>query len=729
MQSLSTEQEYILNKIKENKNVIVDAVAGTGKTTLILAVAKELSNKKILQMTYNSSLRLEVKSKVLQYELENIRVHTFHSLAKRFYKTNDFTTDTEIRAIINKNQHPKDTIPIFDILVLDECQDMTFLYFQFIMKFIRDMSSPIQLLILGDYMQGLYEFKGADIRFLTLAETVWRDFPLLRTQEFQKTTMKMSFRITNQICSFVNQVMLGESRMDACRDDVPVIYIRNSTDNIHRVVSAEIQKLFEKGVQPCDIFILGSSVKGVNSNIRKLENRLVERNIPCHVPMLENEKIDDRVIGGKVVFSTFHCVKGRQRKYVFVVGFDHSYHRFYARTKSPEVCPNTLYVAATRAMNGLYLLENDQYRDDRPLKFLKMNHVEMKRQPFIEFRGIQKTIFQEEPEEQEKNSAHIHYVTPSELIKFIPESIIEEIYSILETIFVPDTNDNCVYSLLEIPNIVETKDGFFEEVSDINGIAIPCMYYDFLIKKYDTENPKIHKTSVLLDMIRSQIANMGTNEHIFLKKKLQEVPENIEKIEEYLLLANIYLAIQETLYFKLKQIDSTEYNWVSPQIIEQCQERMNQVIGADCLNRSPIFEKTFIHEKQEESHVLIDAFLETNFNTGNQKQFRFHARVDLITENTVWEVKCTSKITIEHMLQVVIYKWLWYMSLNPPKEFKIFNIKTGEIVRLEASEEQLHTIILHLLKGKYQENIVKENDEFVQECRSCFYTDKYVKIL
>jgi hypothetical protein len=100
--------------------------------------------------------------------------------------------------------------------------------------------------------------------------------------------------------------MLGESRMDACRDDVPVIYIRNSTDNIHRVVSAEIQKLFEKGVQPCDIFILGSSVKGVNSNIRKLENRLVERNIPCHVPMLENEKIDDRVIGGKVVFSTFH---------------------------------------------------------------------------------------------------------------------------------------------------------------------------------------------------------------------------------------------------------------------------------------------------------------------------------------------------------------------------------------------------------------------------------------
>jgi len=709
MNKLSKEQQFILKKIKEDKNVIVDAVAGTGKTTLILAVANSLPSKKILQMTYNSSLRIEVQTKVLQMELSNIKVHTFHSLAKRYYKTADFTTDTDIRRLITKQILPKESIPLFDIVVLDECQDMTFLYFQFMIKFVKDMGSPIQLLILGDYMQGLYDFKGADIRFLTFADILWKEFPLLRTQEFEKTTMKMSFRITHSICSFVNDVMLGEKRMEACREDIPVIYIRNSMDNIHRIVSAEIQKLFDQGVQPCEIFILGSSVKGVNSNIRKLENRLVERNIPCHVPMLENEKMDDRVIGGKVVFSTFHCVKGRQRKYVFVVGFDHSYHRFYARNKPTDTCPNTLYVAATRAINGLYLLENDQYRDDRPLKFLKMNHVEMKQQPFIDFRGIQKTIFEEPQEETDETKSSTHYITPTELIKFIPESILEEIHAILETIFVVESGEE---SPLEIPNIVETKQGFFEEVSDLNGIAIPSMYYDYLYEKYNEK-----KSNVLLDTIHSNIGNMGKNEHIFLKKMIQEIPEKMNTIEEYLRAANISLAIQETLYFKLKQIDPTEYNWLPSTIMEQCRERMDKIIGEDCKTRMPIFEKIIIHEKQDESHVLIDVLLASLF--GDSKQFRFHARIDLITENIVWEIKCTNKITIEHMLQLVIYKWLWDMSFQLPKEFKLFNIKTGEILRLNASEEQLNTIILALMKGKYQEMVAKDDDEFIADCRNC----------
>ncbi|MEI7670418.1 MAG: UvrD-helicase domain-containing protein, partial [Pseudomonadota bacterium] len=81
MDILSEEQQNILNVVKTGTNVMVDAVAGTGKTTLILSIAKELSTTKILQMTYNSSLRIDVKTKVANLKMENIRVHTFHSLA------------------------------------------------------------------------------------------------------------------------------------------------------------------------------------------------------------------------------------------------------------------------------------------------------------------------------------------------------------------------------------------------------------------------------------------------------------------------------------------------------------------------------------------------------------------------------------------------------------------------------------------------------------------------
>ena len=52
---------------------------------------------------------------------------------------------------------------------------------------------------------------------------------------------------------------------------------------------------------------------------------------------------------GSVVFSSFHASKGRERKYVYVLGFEANYFRYFARDSKPHICPNTLYVAATRA--------------------------------------------------------------------------------------------------------------------------------------------------------------------------------------------------------------------------------------------------------------------------------------------------------------------------------------------------------------------------------------------
>lgn len=729
---LSDEQEHILQQIKKEKNVMVDAVAGTGKTTLILAVAKALPNKQIMQMTYNSSLRLDVKTKIQASELKNIKVHTFHSLAVRYYEPTAFT-DTELRRILLKNTPPMPMtgLPQIDILVLDECQDMTFLYFQFMVKFVRDINISVQLLVLGDYMQGLYEFKGADVRFLTMANEIWSKFPLLKTPEFEKCTMRMSFRITNQICSFVNDVMLGEQRMSACRDDQSVVYIRNSTDNIQKIVSAEINKLFEKGVKPSEIFILGSSVKGINSNIRKLENKLVENGIPCHVPMLENDKMDDRVIGGKVVFSTFHSVKGRQRKYVFILGFDNTYHRFYARNKPPEKCPNTLYVASTRAICGLYLLENNQFREDRPLKFLQKSHIEMKQCEYIDFRGIHQTNFVDEISDTTGGTAasvssktmQKHYTTPTDLIQFIPESVIEVISPILDKIIRVQQSPT---REIEIPSIIETKLGFFEEVSDLNGIAIPCIYYDYLLRQRVTSKSS-SRPNILLEMIKSNLSKFKNNDHIYLKEIVENIPDNFDTISNYLYLANISSAVQEKLYFKLKQIDVDEYSWLSEETMTECKQRMDEIVGIDCKNSMPSAEETIICD-DDALHVNIDAFFKPHF--VDTKLFRFNARVDLITENTVWELKCTSKISIEHKLQLVIYAWLWKMrsdidlyDTSNNKEFKLFNIRTGEILTLDTScIDDLNAIILALIKGRYLEEPIKTDEEFIYECHSIVCT-------
>ena len=71
-------------------NVCSISVAGSGKSTAILLVASQLKEKKILHMTYISSLRKEFKEKVEYLKIDNIDVHAFHSFAVKYFLPNAF---------------------------------------------------------------------------------------------------------------------------------------------------------------------------------------------------------------------------------------------------------------------------------------------------------------------------------------------------------------------------------------------------------------------------------------------------------------------------------------------------------------------------------------------------------------------------------------------------------------------------------------------------------------
>ena len=86
----------------------------------------------------------------------------------------------------------------------------------------------------------------------------------------------------------------------------------------------------------------------------------------------------------------------------------------------------------------------------------------------------------------------------------------------------------------------------------------------------------------------------------------------------------------------------------------------------------------------------------------------------------MWELKCTSKITIDHLLQVVVYAWLWKILVADDRHIRILNIKTGELLELTASLDELTFIVVALLKGKYCDPIVKTDEEFVRDCQNMF---------
>jgi AAA domain len=695
----SEEQLCIFQHIQEGKNVIVDAIAGAGKSTTILSIAERMKETKFLQITYNSMLRKEFKEKLEHLCIKNIEVHTFHSFAVKYFYSSAFT-DTGIREILYEQMPPQHPIPNFDVVVLDECQDMTPLYYHFI-KYVFDLfpKNVIQLLILGDYMQGLYEFKGADIRFLTMADQIWSSCPCLKTNEFIRCSLKMSYRITNQMADFINVAMLDEQRLHACREGAPVVYIRNTRTNIEKIVIYHIKKILEEGDLPSDIFILGSSVRGVYSNIRKMENTLVESGIPCHVPMLEADKIDDRVIDGKVVFSTFHTVKGRQRKYVFVLGFDSSYFQIYSRGTPTDVCPNTLYVACTRATHKLFVLESAQYATDKPLPFLKLTHHDMIQKDFIDFKGNPQSIFWERSSlESVKEKPTIYQINATDLIRFIPEPTIEILTPLLNKIYhiqnLFEVEGSYPIRETDIPSIVKFQNGLYEDVSDLNGIAIPCMYYDMIC---DQANTTLYK------LITMHMKDLKSNEYPYLKSIYDQLTTYCESVAEYLYMSNVFISFQERLYFKLRQIDMSEYTWISDELMERVKLAMDSVIGDTSDLKQ---EETIIDYSMETEHVAIDRSLESSqirMSGGDNIKYRFKARIDLISKDTVWELKCTSQLSLDHMLQLVLYAWLWKI-LYPEQEkrFRLFNIKTGECTELIASIEELTEIVVLLIKGKYE---------------------------
>jgi hypothetical protein len=91
------------------------------------------------------------------------------------------------------------------------------------------------------------------------------------------------------------------------------------------------------------------------------------------------------------------------------------------------------------------------------------------------------------------------------------------------------------------------------------------------------------------------------------------------------------------------------------------------------------------------------------------RTFILSGALDLVTYRTVWEMKCTSMISKEHQLQLLLYAWFWkgmeeFYQKSPEsfsdrerkyvaplkgyentggKEFHLFNVKTREHLRLK----------------------------------------------
>ena len=199
---------------------------------------------------------------------------------------------------------------------MDETQDMTLTYYNFVKKIINDIGNDsLKLLILGDEYQCMYNFREADIRFLTLAHKIWP------SKQFLHLQLSASYRLTIPMAWFVNTIMIGEDRITTSKPGgYKVDYVKQNAFTAHEVILPEILKMIGSGeIKPDDIFILAPSIKSPMAPIKHMENVCVLKGLQCFMPLSDTTLIDDDIIKNKVVFSSVHQAKGRERPVVVVM--------------------------------------------------------------------------------------------------------------------------------------------------------------------------------------------------------------------------------------------------------------------------------------------------------------------------------------------------------------------------------------------------------------------------
>ena len=605
---ISSEQNEIIQQLRQNNNIVVDSVAGSGKTTCNLHIAKHFSDMNILLLTYNSKLKIETREKAKKLGIFNIEVHSYHSFCVKYYDQGCFR-DEPIKKMIKKKKNPLKKI-YFDIIVPDEAQDITSLYYELICKIYKDNENKnAKICIFGDKNQCIFDFNKADQRFIEYASDLFN----FNSKDWVKCNLSVSFRITYEMSLFINKCMINKERIQSNKisNHKPRYII---CDTFGEKPFEEVKYYLSLGYKPDDIFILAPSLKSVNAPVRQVENK-IKRDMPdvmVYVPSSDDEKLDGELLQGKIVFSTFHQTKGLERKIVIIFSFDGSFFKFFKKNANPCVCPNELYVATTRAMERLTLFHHctNEY-----LQFI--DKVNLQQYCDCDFDDFHFT--------ESENKSQKKIDTPvTGIIKFLSADIVDHCFEQLET-------SQCSRYLTKKINIpLKISNETTESVSDITGIAIPSMF-----------ELKLKNKMEILDLLVNANFENTINRNTNKKYNLNDINISTLRPDELLYISNCWNAYKSGYLFKVYQI--TSYEWLEGDKLDDCINRLSELDIS--INSSFEYKLEIEHEIELLNRKLI-------------------GYIDCVDEenNVVYEFKCVQRIEKEHYLQLALYMYMFEVA-------------------------------------------------------------------
>lgn len=677
------EQKEIIEKISK-QNLVVDAVAGSGKTTLGLHIAKKYPKKKIVVLTYNSKLKKETRDKIKELNLTNIEAHSYHAFGYKYYKKG-CKNDSVLRKIIKNNIKPIKYIN-FDILIVDESQDLKLLFYKLILKLCKDniKNKEAKICIMGDKNQTIYQIYGADSRYLTLAPKIFN----INNFSWDILPLHYTWRLSKSITTFVNKVVLKKDRLKTMKViDKPIEYkIMNIFGEGISTFLKETLSSILRNYKDNEICILAPTIKTKvpTHPINQICNYLSKYKHPIYKETKDiNYSIDsknNRYSDNKILISNYHQSKGLERKCVIVFNFDESYFKYFATNECNKKCTNPLYVALTRASEKLILIHH-----------YKNNYL-----PFINIENLKKIKFKKYFNVEESKIL-------CDLSNTINNRLGLDVISLIQKATICDDLDDNILNFFSIKKLQKNLESMkfkwsytnkktktIENISHIIGIAIP-MYLSFK-KNNNFECYKI-MDNICYDMFK--IYEIKNIEKI-IKHSINN--KNIE-ISDLMYLATFYYCKENYIRCLLDQINENDYKiLINDKQLKSCYEK---------------FKKKFKDIKNTD----FEYYIEGDYDSKSNIPYQIHGSIDCITDNNcIWEFKCTSELSLEHKIQCGIYMWLYYKKYGKVLKCKLMNFETNELLLIESTSDKLNQFIDNIFLYYEKKRNVLSDDIFIENC-------------
>ena len=350
--ALDFEQERFSKSLPMG-HYMITGFPGSGKTVALLSralyLAKLYPEWKILIVTYNKSLKLQLQAKIdtikeelnyIDVSLDKIEVHHFHQIAMQYSSLSPQDVPYKERDEFWKDTLPNDALkhvkPRYDAVLVDEYQDFYKNWFELLLKLLfvhkEKDKEHINLFLAGDRLQSIYNPK----------EVNWKQDIGLDMRGRSKL-LKSSYRITKEHIhlglSLLRKDKNYKSEVEKFYDEGKNILLKNTTEDSiellegsYQEIASLIENLLSTEYNYQDILVLSPQWKTLDK-VKKHLSLDIQKKIVSSKEVNHN----------KMIFSTYHSAKGIEAKIAIVLDIETIKER------------KLLYVASTRASHKLIL--------------------------------------------------------------------------------------------------------------------------------------------------------------------------------------------------------------------------------------------------------------------------------------------------------------------------------------------------------------------------------------